>query len=367
MRIFLVEPYYGGSHRAWADGYARSSSHDVFLLTLPARFWKWRMRGAALTLAEEAAALVQEVGPPQLILASDMLDLPSFLGLARSFTGNPGVVLYMHENQISYPPPAGSSADHSYGFTNWLSACAADLVLFNSRFHLDEFFGRLPDLLGSLPDFVHTPALPSVRARSEVMPVGVDLARLQARRESDGPPVVLWNQRWEYDKDPVAFFEALELLDEEGFEFHLVIAGESFRQVPPEFPAARDRLAGHVVHYGYASDDDYVSLLARADVVVSTARQDFFGVGVVEAVAAGAFPVLPARLNYPDLIPAAFHDVCFYRERDELLDRLRWVLRARQEVRDLAARLAPVMRPYDWSVVTPAYDERFAAVVRARA
>ncbi len=43
MRILLLEPYYGGSHRSWADGYVAHSRHNVMLLTLPARFWKWHL------------------------------------------------------------------------------------------------------------------------------------------------------------------------------------------------------------------------------------------------------------------------------------------------------------------------------------
>jgi len=52
MNILLIAPYFGGSHRAWAEGYSRHSSHSVELLTLPARFWKWRMHGGAATLTE---------------------------------------------------------------------------------------------------------------------------------------------------------------------------------------------------------------------------------------------------------------------------------------------------------------------------
>ena len=38
MRILLIEPYCGGSHKAWAEGYVAHSRHDVALLALPARF-----------------------------------------------------------------------------------------------------------------------------------------------------------------------------------------------------------------------------------------------------------------------------------------------------------------------------------------
>jgi hypothetical protein len=56
MKILLLEPYCGGSHRAWAQGYAARSRHDVTLLTLPARFWKWRMQGGALSVPSSPAS-----------------------------------------------------------------------------------------------------------------------------------------------------------------------------------------------------------------------------------------------------------------------------------------------------------------------
>ena len=77
MRIALLESYYGGSHKAWADGYQRFSRHDVELITLPAQFWKWRMQGAAITFAR----LLD--WQPDLILASSMIDLSIFRALTR--------------------------------------------------------------------------------------------------------------------------------------------------------------------------------------------------------------------------------------------------------------------------------------------
>ena len=79
MRILLLSPYHGGSHQAWADGYARHSAHTVELLTLPARFWKWRMHGGAVTLAGRWLAEAGRRPLPDLILATDLLDLTTFL------------------------------------------------------------------------------------------------------------------------------------------------------------------------------------------------------------------------------------------------------------------------------------------------
>ncbi|MFU8856576.1 MAG: DUF3524 domain-containing protein, partial [Deferrisomatales bacterium] len=51
LRVLVLEGFWGGSHRAAAEGWARASRHAVSLEHLPARFWKWRMRGAAFELA----------------------------------------------------------------------------------------------------------------------------------------------------------------------------------------------------------------------------------------------------------------------------------------------------------------------------
>ncbi len=103
MHILLVSPYHGGSHRAWAVGYQKHSAHDVTLLTLPARFWKWRMHGGAVTLGRRW--LESSAGTPDLILATDLLDLTTFLALTRQKTATVPVALYMHENQLTYPLP----------------------------------------------------------------------------------------------------------------------------------------------------------------------------------------------------------------------------------------------------------------------
>ena len=82
MQIALLEAYYGGSHKAWADGYRDFSAHEVRLITMPAQFWKWRMQGGAVTMAR----LLD--WQPELILASGMLDLSLFRALTwRRFAG----------------------------------------------------------------------------------------------------------------------------------------------------------------------------------------------------------------------------------------------------------------------------------------
>jgi glycosyltransferase involved in cell wall biosynthesis len=367
MRILLVEPYYGGSHRAWADGYFQHSAHDVELLTLPPRFWKWRMHGAAATLAQATRSFVAS---PDVILASEMLNLPAYLGLTRDTLADVPVLLYCHENQLTYPLQPGDKRDLTYGMINWNSMLAADRVAFNSAYHMGAWFGELPRLLKHFPDCSHMPMVPAVEAKSMVLPVGCDLARLDAARsraaDAEDAPVLLWNQRWEYDKAPEVFLQALDVLMEEGLPFRVILAGGNVRQRAEEFEAARARLGDRVVHYGFADAETYARLLVKADLVVSTALHEFFGISVVEATYCGCLPILPRRLAYPEVIPNSHHAICLYDGFEDLIGRLRWALTSPDQARQAALGLSEHMSDYDWASMAPRYDALLSELARTR-
>ncbi len=367
-RVWLLNPYHAGSHAAWAEGYAAHSRHRVTVLQMDGHFWKWRMQGGALELAAQARTRLADGERPDAVLASSMVNLPAFLALLRGvqpgLAGVP-VVLYMHENQLTYPPPPGSKRDLTYGMIQHLSMLAADRVCFNSAYHLAAWFEELPRLLKHFPDYCHLETVAAARARAQVLPVGIDLARLDRYRPpaagSAGLPLLLWNQRWEYDKDPATMLAALYALAEEGLAFQVALAGENFRMQPGEFAEARDRLAGWLVHFGYAADEAaYARLLWSADVVLSTAIHEFFGVSILEAMYCGFHPVLPRRLSYPELIPAAYHAACLYDDFPGLLACLRAAL-ARPQARDPGLRAASAT--FDWSVQAPAYDDLLARIM----
>lgn len=360
MRVLLCEPYLAGSHRSWAEGFARHSAHDVTVVSHSGEFWKWRMQGAALTLAREIDGAVAAGAPPDVVLVSDMVHVPALVGLARASLRGAPVVLYMHENQLTYPVPEGVEVDHTYAMTNWLSMAVADRVVFNSEFHRHEVFAALPRLLRRFPDYRHTERVAEVVARSDVLPVGVDLTRFDGARANRDVPTVLWNHRWEYDKDPASFFEALRSVARRSVDFELIVAGQAYQTVPAEFEAARRDLGDRIVHFGTASAADYPSLLRRADVVVSTSQHEFFGVAVVEAIAAGALPLLPHRLSYPELVPQP--DPFLYTSHDELVERLCWALSDATQRRAAAVAARAFVERFGWDVVAPQYDAFLAGV-----
>ncbi len=364
LRVWLLSPYHTGSHRAWAKGYARHSRHPVRLLTMEGRFWKWRMQGGPVELARQVEAAAAEEGPPDLLLTTDMVNLPALLGLARrSLPPGLPVLHYMHENQLTYPWPPQERPDLTYAMANWLSQLCADGVAFNSAYHLHSWFAALPNLLKHFPDYNHLERMAEVRARSRVLPVGIEWPETPAQaaeRAPGAPPLVLWNQRWEYDKRPDRFFALLERLDAAGVPFRLAVAGENFRKVPQEFVQARTRFAAQIVHWGYAESlPAYHALLHAADLVISTAVHEFFGIAVLEAIAAGAFPLLPNRLSYPELIPPELHPACLYADEEDLFDKARRRL--------LTPRPAPpslrthIRGTFAWTAVAPRYDAALAS------
>lgn len=354
MQVALVEPYYGGSHQAWADGYAARSSHEVRLLTHDARFWKWRMNGGFLTLANQLAELVDGGWRPDVILASSMMDVAAFAGAIRRVVPEIPIATYFHESQFTYPLSPADKVDFTYQMKNWASAAVSDLVIFNSEYHRSVFAAEASSFLNAFPDNKHVGMVDRVIADAIVLPVGVDLAPFTGEPiRRDEPPLLLWNQRWEHDKGPGELKSIVAALIGNGVEFRMAMCGEVFVSVPPTFGEVTEMLGDRLIHEGHAARPRYESILSEASVVLSTADQEFFGIGVIEAIAAGAHPVLPNRLVYPERIAGLGVN-----PTESLFD-------SPEEAAGLIAThlteppresLRAATGQYDWSLVTKQYD-----------
>lgn len=375
MNVLALEPWYSGSRRRFLDGLAEHSGHEVRSLTMPGRFWQWRMEGGGVTLAQKIRSVVDDGFRPDLLFATDMVNLPAVLSLARPHLSDIPVVAYFHKNQLTYPVPPDEERERAYAITNYLSALAADRVLFNTQSHFDEFIEALPQLLRDFPDFTNMHTVRDIRDKSTVLHPGIDLAahdqyqgvRTGRTPRGTAPPIVLWNQRWEYDKNPSGFFRMMNRLDDAGVPFQLILAGEHFDEQPEEFERAFERYAERILHYGYAENfDEYSRLLHRADVVVSTARHEFFGVAIQEAIYCGCHPVLPDRLSYPELIPEThhrplLHAPVLYDDEEDLFEMLRSILE--REERPLPPdTLRQMPAPLDWQTHATKFDTLFESV-----
>jgi len=355
-----VEPYFGASHRHFLETLQRHSRHWIDLFTLAPRLWKWRVRGGALHLARQVAA----GGGYDVFLCSDFVNLPDFRALLPPALRTVPVLYYMHENQLAYPLSPDETFDPYFGFTNVVSCLSAEAVAFNSEFHRRDFLGRLPGFLPRLPDYEPRWVVESITAKSEVLPVPMDVEALERGRRAArgaGPPRVLWNHRWEFDKRPERFFAALEALAAEGVDFAVDVAGESFARRPEIFDQSCARLGARVGQWGFVeSRDAYLHLLAAADVVVSTTDQEFFGISMAEAVLSGAHPVAPRGLVYADLYTGPCEALHLYRDDAELVALLRRLLADPPGPHDcpIPARL----RAFDARRVALLFDARFAAL-----
>jgi glycosyltransferase involved in cell wall biosynthesis len=140
------------------------------------------------------------------------------------------------------------------------------------------------------------------------------------------------------------------------------VAGENTRVDPREMTEARGQLGDRVAQFGYLPRSEYVDLLGASDVVVSAATHEFFGIAVVEAMAAGAVPVLPTRQSYPELVPDRWHGAALYPD-EGLTSRLRDVLGDLPGWRDRVVGLDVMMRRFDWRRVVEDYDDRIDVLV----
>lgn len=365
MKILIVEPYFGGSHQLWAEGFKRASRNEVSIISLSANHWKWRMHGAAVELADRYRKLECEF---DLILTSDMLDLASFRGLIGDI-GRTRTAVYFHENQLTYPwsladGDKAAGRDNHYAFINYTSALAADAVFFNSQFHFNEFINSLPAFLGMFPDHQGLHNVELIKEKSTVLHLGMNLHDLTPKESITVPnrAVILWNHRWEYDKNPEEFFNALFQIKDRGWEFKLLVLGQRYGNSPKIFDQAKDQLQTEILHWGYCeSREEYIRWLHMADILPVTSHQDFFGGSVVEAMYCNVVPLLPKRLAYPEHIPTHLHGTFFY-EKGELVNKLqRWI-------KDVALirkqSCQQFVDHYDWTRMAPTYDTEFEKIVR---
>jgi glycosyltransferase involved in cell wall biosynthesis len=320
LSVLVIEPYYGGSHKAFLEGLQARLPFEFTLMAYPPRKWQWRMRMAAPMYAALIKDMAREF---DVILCSTFIDVAALRALAPPWVREAPILIYFHENQFAYPVRNKKSFDIQFGLINMTSAMAADAVAFNSNYNLQSFLSGINEAMKHSSDMSMESIATDIEAKACVLSPAIDFSPIDKVIDSssndkmiDGhdykevpssPPLILWNHRWEHDKGPEEFFEALYELADRGVEFELAVLGEQFRQYPPVFDAARQRLGARIIQFGYARDHaQYVYWLARADVVVSTSIHEFFGISVMEAVRAGCRAVLPRRLSYPELFSTEY-------------------------------------------------------------
>jgi len=246
------------------------------------------------------------------VLCSTFVDLAVFRALAGEIKGwnrECRYLCYFHENQFAYSGGTLNPADYQFASINFNSALVADAIAFNSHFNRTTFLELSSRYLKQAVDFESLGLIDDIAAKSCVLYPGMDFTEIDQSSASISPgePLLIWNHRWEQDKGPEEFFAALFQLVEDKVVFTCALLGQNSEKIPDTFGKAMERLGSRCIHFGYEPDRvRYAQMLSRGRLVVSTARHEFFGYAVLEAVRAGCRPVLPARLSYPELFDAEF-------------------------------------------------------------
>ena len=296
--IWLLSAYRADSHAAWADWLIDNHpSIEWQRLELPGRHFRWRIRGNPLSWLD---VLPQQT--PDLILATSMVDLATLKGLHPRLAQVPAYY-YFHENQFAYPVSEHQARSIEPQMVQLYGALAADRLLFNSDFNRDSFLDGVEALLNKMPDETPADIRQRLQKKSAIYPVPVNPVATDAQKDLN---LILWNHRWEYDKAPELFVEAMVELARQGSEFKLALLGARGVQTPPALSHLREKLADQIVVDEKVDSDQYRQWLGKAGIVISTSLHEFQGLSVLEAASANARPLVPDALCYPEQYPAKY-------------------------------------------------------------
>ncbi|MBL4681999.1 MAG: DUF3524 domain-containing protein [Pseudomonadales bacterium] len=305
MKILILSPYDAPSHQYWWKGLVNQfSEHKCTVISLPARYFSWRFRGNSLTLSQD----LRLQDSYDLIIATSMTDLSALRGLCPRIISTP-TIFYFHENQFAYPDLGNKHHLVERQITSIYAALAADALVFNSRFNQESFLSGVAALLRKLPDGIPPGITEKLLDKSQI--ISVALEPMSDPKEDNSVKKgecfnIVWNHRWEHDKgcDELATFVSLLLESDIDFTFHLI--GQKFRKVPEGIKESLSLLKenNRLGHSGFIEDkQQYHRLLRDSHLVLSTARHEFQGLAVLEAIQAGCMPVVPDALAYQEFVP----------------------------------------------------------------
>ena len=359
MNILYIEPYLAKSHLSWFEGLKKHSKHSFDLLSLPSRKWKWRMHGGAISISESFNNLDTTY---DLIICSDFLNLPVFKSLSAKHIGKTPIIVYYHENQVSYPwspedKDISLNRDFHYYFINQTTSLSSSWNYFNSQYHLDSYIDGLSKYLSTMPDYKNLETLDAIKLKSSVLHLGLDFDKFENNKikKNNHKPIILWNHRWEYDKNPELFFKALIEIKNRDIDFELLLLGERFSDFPHIFNEGIRLLKDNIITSEYSSFEDYKKWLWMADILPVTSNQDFFGISVMEAIYCKTYPILPNRLSYKELYDNNKNKENFYNDDQELVKKIIQAINSYKNLPDISKET----NRFNWKEIIGFYDAEF--------
>lgn len=329
MNICLIEGYASGSHLYFAEclkeELKRQYSWDLSIVSTPGRHWRTRLQKGHGLLVEKLKEKLatKEIPSPELFIVTSLTDTAAFRGLLPRELSKVPIIQYMHENQMSYPlNPNNQGLETAkilqknvipgYHLNQLLGS---DLMVFNSDFHRRDFFEHLDGFLSDHGEKELKKKVHSLKSQAKVLPIGLPFPSRELTPFSKRPKRLLWNHRWEYDKNPEFFSSQIQKLLKENGDWQLSLLGENkeghkslvcFDELKAQFP-------DHITHFGHLKNrTEYYQAISECRLLPVTSHHDFLGLAIIEAMIFGVIPLLPKRLVYPELVPQELHHKLFY-------------------------------------------------------
>uniref|UniRef100_A0A1A7WYN3 tRNA-queuosine alpha-mannosyltransferase n=1 Tax=Iconisemion striatum TaxID=60296 RepID=A0A1A7WYN3_9TELE len=383
--VLLLEPFYGGSHKQLID-LLKENILSCSVFTLPAKKWHWRARTSALFFSQTVptCSSYRVLFSSSVLNLCELVSLrPDLARLKKVLYFHENQLVYPvrrnqdRDFQYGYNQVLSCLVsdvvvfNSHFNMDSFLSSIQSfmkkipdhrpkDLAqLIRPKCVVVSYPVQFPDVSSLLPEHKRI-RRPCSGKRSE----DNDIIRQQGKQSQDDdiirhcggqqlslsstlestcgsktivtpvsevesaaqvkPLHIVWPHRWEHDKNPELFFNTLLRLKEKLLDFHVSVLGETFTDVPEIFSLARVPLDSNILHWGFLpSKDQYLQVLCDADVVVSTAKHEFFGVAMLEAVHCGCFPLCPKALVYPEIFPEQY----LYSTPEQLCKRLQELCR----------------------------------------
>mgnify|MGYP003333778048 CR=1 FL=1 len=176
-------------------------------------------------------------------------------------------------------------------------------------------------------------------------------------------PLIIWNHRWEYDKNPEDFFRLLFDLKKYNYSFTLAVLGETYQEIPKIFLQAKVELSDEIIHWGYVKNtQDYIQWLKKGDVIPVTSMQDFFGESLVQAMYYNCYPLVPNRLVFPEHFPSATRSKFVYSSNEDMFQKITNLFSDLNYTRSVNVR--QYVTKYLWGSIVSQYDDVFEKMTR---
>ena len=298
--IKVISAYHAQSHDHWYKE-LQTLPYNWSLHSLSPRYFSWRIRGNPLSYFDE----LTKMSDCDLLLCTSMVDLATIKGLDKRVSELP-CLLYFHENQFAYPINQQQGILEAQ-ITSLYSAISADSIAFNSEYNRLSFFQGADKFLKKMPDHKPKNLLKSLENKSQVIHVPIPCSTDKPDISITEPIKIVWNHRWEYDKNPELLEAFLSEMTNRKMPFKISIVGQQFRKKPEIFERIKTKFEENIEAWGFVDKrQNYEAVLDESHFVLSTADHDFQGISMLEAVARGCIPIAPKDLAYPEFFDEPF-------------------------------------------------------------